>query len=114
MSNRSMGAGFGSKALGWISVFCLVAASDPGSKLFGFLDMSEPWTWSYAIPWTIAGLFFAGLATVAAKRKVVDRQQEENSQATKSESDFMLMLRPFAADGDIIISNPDYSEQSRL
>jgi hypothetical protein len=88
--------------LGWLAVFCIFTASDPGSHiLFG----DFPWTWGYAIPWLIASVIFAGLAKAAAKAYRIKQQPIKDWKAKEIDADFILLLRPFSADNSISVPN---------
>lgn len=107
--SRSMGFGSASTALGCLAAFCAMAGSTSGGHLFGFLGPFDAWSWNYAIPWMIASLVFTGLATGAAQIRIAARQEQENANAKDFTRPYILRCRPFSADNNILIDNPEIS-----
>lgn len=104
-----MGSGCTPRIFAYLGVFCVVAASDTGSHMLGFLGRYQSWGWGYALPWVVGALIFGGIASYFRDRAIEERQNEENEDARDESLPFVLLLRPFSSDGKIEVPNPDRS-----
>ena len=96
-----MGSGYLPKALGLVAVACVIILSPTGSQM---LDID--WTCSHALFWGILVLVVGSIAFATAKGKVQQRQKEENELVSDSSLPFVVLLRPFSADKNVLTSNP--------